>query len=60
VAVGAAGKQVCTRLDHRLRATLFAEHSADAVEDLVVGQRGRLDSRAIQVGDLQGGQSRYS
>jgi hypothetical protein len=39
---------------------LFAEHAADAVEDLVIGQRGPLDGRAIEVGDLQGGQSRYS
>jgi hypothetical protein len=39
---------------------LFGEHAADAVEDLVVGQRGRLDGRAIEVGDLQRGQSRYS
>jgi hypothetical protein len=39
---------------------LFAKHAADAIEDLVIGERGRLDGRAIEVGDLQGGQSRYS
>jgi hypothetical protein len=51
---------VRARLDYRLGATLFGEHAADAVEDLAVGQRRRLDGRAIQVGDLQRGQSRYS
>ena len=60
VAVGTAWEQVRARLDHRLCATLFAQHAADAIEDLVIGQRGRLDGRAIQVGDLQDGQSRYS
>jgi hypothetical protein len=49
---------MCARLDHGLCATLFAEHAADAIEDLGIGQRGRLDGRAIEVGDLQGGQSR--
>jgi hypothetical protein len=39
---------------------LFTEHAADATEDFVIGQRGRLDGRAIEVGDLQAGQSRYS
>ena len=60
VAVGAAREQVGTRLDHRLPAALIRQHAADAVEDLVVGQRGRLDGRAIQVGDLQDAQSRNS
>jgi hypothetical protein len=43
-----------------LAAALVGQHLADAIEDLVVGQRGRLDGRTIQVGDLQSGQSRYS
>jgi hypothetical protein len=60
VAVGTAREQVRARLDHRLAVALIGQHAADAIEDLVVGQRSRLDGRAIQVGDLQGGQSRYS
>jgi hypothetical protein len=39
---------------------LFGEHAADAIEDLVIGERGRIDGGAVEVGDLQGGQSRYS
>jgi hypothetical protein len=53
VAVSTPREQVGTRLDHRLPAALIRQDAADAVEDLVVGQRGRLDGRAIQVGDLQ-------
>jgi hypothetical protein len=60
VAVRGTREQVRARLDHRLASPLIGEHAADAIEDLVVGQRGRLDGRAIQIGDLQGGQSRYS
>jgi hypothetical protein len=60
VAVCAAREQVRSRLDNCLAAALIGQHLADAIEDLVVGQRGRLDGRAIQVGDLQSGQSRYS
>jgi len=51
---------VRARLDHGLAVTLIGQHAADAIEDLVVSQRSRLDGRAIQVGDLQDGQSRYS
>jgi hypothetical protein len=51
---------VHARLDHGLAAALVGQHAPNAVEDLVVGQRGRLDGRAIQVGDLQDGQSRNS
>jgi hypothetical protein len=53
-------EQVRARLDHRLAVALSGEHAADAIEDLVVGQRRRLYGGAIQIGDLQRGQSRYS
>jgi hypothetical protein len=43
---------VHARLDHSFPPALLGEHAADAVEDLVVGERGRLDGGAIQVCEL--------
>ena len=54
VPVGDAGFEMHPRLDHRLAAALARQRALDGGEDLVVGDRQRLDVETVQVSDVDG------
>ena len=55
---GRVGHQVHARLDHGLAAALRREPCLDRGEDLVVGQRQRLDVERVEIGQIDAGSRR--